>query len=182
MARIAGIVAQLSGPEKKSATESRRAPRVRHHVSFNAFVSSRLADGGSIEILCSDISVRGIGFYSRRLFKPSEQLAVSLTIQNIPAKLVLVRVKHCQYARKGMYRTGAEFVECIPDPTGAALPPDRWNIARGHIPTAMPHATQSTSPRPESASHPPGPSPHSSPTSPASAVSSTQPPRLQSGA
>jgi hypothetical protein len=125
--KVNGILQQLDhATTQKTAENRRQAPRVNVRLPLEAFLlgpTSRTP----IQIFTRNLSVSGVGFVSRRLFKDQERIAIRLRVKNMATKLCLARVTFGRYLSAGMHEMGAEFLECVKD-TGHTPIPRHWMV------------------------------------------------------
>jgi hypothetical protein len=127
LAKVELILEQLDHPQGEVAENRRRAPRVPVRVPLQLVVLGQTSPA-PIPIHSRNLSVSGLGFVSRRLFKMNERVAVYLRIQKLPAKVILGRITFSRYVSGGMYEMGAEFLECIAD-NGHGRIPSHWLVS-----------------------------------------------------
>ncbi len=127
LAKVKGILQQLDHATPQEMTENRRqAPRINVRLSLSVILLAS-ANPAPFEIFTRNLSVSGIGFVSRRLFKAEERIAIRLQVKDLATKLCLARVTFGRYLTGGMYEMGAEFLECIEDPGHAPIP-SHWML------------------------------------------------------
>ena len=135
--RITEIINNLDGPVENTDVKRRRQPRVK----FRAHLTVTLLSGTApapVEVITRNLSLSGVGFVCRRMFRQGERLAILLRVQKLPPKLILARVTFGRYVSGGLYEMGAEFVECISDARAAAANPripNHWMLAPGTVKT-----------------------------------------------
>jgi len=126
MTRVQEIVAQLDeNMGAQVARERRVAPRVKINIPVKVILLSGPTPA-PVEVYSRNISLSGLGFVSKRLFRRDERVAVVLRFGNLPTKLVLTRITFGRYVSEGLHEVGAEFLECIVDTKGKCDIPHRW--------------------------------------------------------
>jgi hypothetical protein len=124
--KIEALFQQLDYAPSSDAENRRRSPRLNVRLPLTAMLLS--ADILSpVSIFTRNISISGMGFVSRRLFKINERLAVKLQVAHLPCRLILARVTFSRYASGGLYEMGAEFIECIRDRQAQRIP-NHWLV------------------------------------------------------
>jgi hypothetical protein len=131
-AKIREILQQLDQLPVKNNDNRRKAPRVPVHIAMIVTLLSGIAPS-PVEIYSRNISLSGLGFVSRRMFRREERIAMLLRFPNTPPKLILARVTFGRYISSGLYEMGSEFLECINDPKNPDLIPNEW-VASAHTP------------------------------------------------
>jgi hypothetical protein len=132
LARVQSILLHLDARQKHAHDNRRRAPRVIVQMPL-AVVVLGVVNPAPVQIYSRNLSVSGIGFVSRRLFKPAERIVVYLRAEKLPSKLLLARITFGRYAGGGYYEMGAEFLESVPD-KGHTRIPDHWLLSGGTAP------------------------------------------------
>jgi hypothetical protein len=129
--QVGQIHAILESLDKLSAqreTENRRrSQRLTVRLGLSATVLGGPA-GAPMRIYTRNLSRSGMGFVSRRLFRKEERLAVLLKVQG-QGKLVLAEITFCRYVRRGLYESGARFLEAVKEGEGEGQVPAHWGSA-----------------------------------------------------
>ncbi len=73
-----------------------------------------------------DVSRSGIGFLSRRPFKPSERFVITLPHPSGIERVLLCKTVFCRYTSKSMHEIGAMFEATITAPRGKGKIPIEW--------------------------------------------------------
>ena len=125
IARIQEILRQMDEHLQSPSSDNRSAPRVNVRTPMTVnFLSG--AGASPVDVFTRNLSISGIGFVSRRMFRTEERVAISLKIPKLPAKMILARITFGRYINNGLYETGAEFLECIADARGSGTVPKQW--------------------------------------------------------
>ena len=82
--------------------------------------------GAAFRIQAEDVSLKGMGFFTRRRLQQNEYVVAPLQFREGGGMLVLFLVRFCRQLPSGGYRVGAEFSETLPDPTGTERIPQNW--------------------------------------------------------
>jgi PilZ domain len=80
----------------------------------------------AFKIRSEDVSLKGIGFQTRRRLYKNEQVVIPLQFQEGGGMLVLSRVCFCRELPNGGYRVGAEFADTLADPQCKERIPQTW--------------------------------------------------------
>jgi hypothetical protein len=124
LAKVQAILQQLEQPHPLSVENRRQARRVSVQMSLDVIVMG-MVNAPPVQIYSRNLSIAGIGFVSRRLFKAQERIVIFLRGKKLAGKLILARVTFGRYASGGYYEMGAEFLESIADRPDARIP-NRW--------------------------------------------------------
>jgi hypothetical protein len=155
LVKIEALFQQLDIVQSPQDLENRRhAPRLNVRVSLTAILLSAL-NPSPVPIFSRNISISGIGFVSRRLFKSHERIAIKIEIADLPPRLLLAEVTFSRYVSGGLYEMGAEFLECVRGRSASRIP-THWMLNAG--------ASRVTKPAP-STKHPDEPAPKETPAS-----------------
>lgn len=126
LVQIQEILARLDrGPLQSLSTNRRRAQRINLRTAMMAIVFHTTGPQ-EVKIFTRNISTSGVGFISRRPFKPEERVVIPFEVPGQTGKLVLAKLTFARYIPGGVYDAGAEFIECIPDPGGPDRIPEHW--------------------------------------------------------
>jgi hypothetical protein len=104
------ILQQLDAQSPGPDANRRRAKRITIRMALEVHLLSN-HNRPTSQIYTRNVSTSGIGFVTRRVFKPKEFLAFSFRIANHAPKLVLARVTFCRYVKGALHESGAEFIE-----------------------------------------------------------------------
>ena len=136
--KLKDILQQLD--ERVTATDvknRRGAQRIAIHTELSVLLLTGMTPS-TVEAFSRNISVSGIGFVSKRMFRRDEYISVPLRFANLPGKLILAKITFGRYLRAGLYEMGAEFHETVSNAKGNARLPDHWitlaNAARHSAP------------------------------------------------
>ncbi len=128
------ILQQLDAQNPGPGANRRTAKRLNVRMALTVHL---LSDHNSpiSQIYTRNVSTSGIGFVTKRVFKPKEYLAVSFQIGNHLPKLVLARVTFCRYVKGALHESGAAFVESITENTTLVdkIPPHWAQMAQPHF-------------------------------------------------
>lgn len=80
----------------------------------------------AFRIRSEDVSLKGIGFVTRRHLAQDELVVVPLQFREGGGMLVLCRICFCRAIADNGYRAGAEFVETLSDPNCKERIPAKW--------------------------------------------------------
>jgi hypothetical protein len=127
-ARVREIVEQLDHLQAKDAENRRKAPRVPFHLAMAVTVLTGTTPT-QVEVFSRNISLAGIGFVSRRMFRREERIAVLLEFPTLPPKLILARITFGRYISQGLYEMGSEFLECRSNPKNPQVIPTAWTLS-----------------------------------------------------
>lgn len=126
LAKITEIVSHLDEHLLGLDQENRRRlPRVTMRMEMTVVLLTGIAPT-PVDIYSRNISVSGMGFVCRRMFRAEERLALSLRIPKLPAKLLLARITFGRYIGGGLYEMGAEFLECVADTRAGEAGGTNW--------------------------------------------------------
>ncbi|HVT81863.1 MAG TPA: PilZ domain-containing protein [Phycisphaerae bacterium] len=136
LARLKDILSRLDEHIKKDEKENRRRlPRVAMRFPLGISLMTGHAPS-TVEIFTRNISGSGMGFVSRRLFRPEERIVIPFRIPKLPHKMVLARITFGRYLQAGLYEMGSEFLEAAKDLHGKAQIPVAWLHNSGASPAA----------------------------------------------
>jgi hypothetical protein len=82
--------------------------------------------GAAFKIRSEDVSLKGIGFFTKRRIYRNEYVVIPLQFREGGGQLVLCRICFCRQLPSGGYRAGAEFEEMLPDPKCKERIPSAW--------------------------------------------------------
>ncbi len=146
--KVTEIVKSLDGHLLEADQKNRRRlSRVALRMQITVTLLTGIAPS-AVDVLTRNISLSGLGFVCRRMFRPEERIAVLLRIPKVPPKLLLARVTFGRYIGGGLYEMGSEFLECISDARaaapagGTARIPNHWLVGASHAKAA--HVTAPT--------------------------------------
>ena len=113
--KVQAILQQLDYAQAHGGDDNRRrAARVNVRMPMAAVILGGV-NPAPVQIYSRNLSVSGIGFVSRRMFKREERVVIRLNVNNLAKKLILARVTFARYVTGGIYEVGAEFLECVQD-------------------------------------------------------------------
>jgi hypothetical protein len=119
------IIEQLDQLPARDAENRRKSPRVPFHLAMRITLLTGIAPA-PVEVFSRNISLAGLGFVSRRMFRREERIVVLLRFPKMPPKLILARITFGRYISGGLYEMGSEFLECVSDPKNPGLIPSHW--------------------------------------------------------
>ncbi len=124
--QIVSILAELkrSGEESLGRRHQRRA--VTQTLWLKRLPRPDLPRPAAFRIQTGDVSLKGIGFFSRRRLMAGELVVLPLQFKEGGGMLVLCEVRHCRSEPRGGYRVGVEFTETLPDPEVNERIPPAW--------------------------------------------------------
>lgn len=129
LAKVQAILQHLDHTDNPDVENRRRAPRVNVRLPLDVIVLG-VVNPAPVQVYTRNLSISGMGFVSRRMFKSNERVAIYLRAQGLASKLVLARVTFARYAGGGFYQMGAEFLDSIQD-RGNMRFPSHWNLVSG---------------------------------------------------
>jgi hypothetical protein len=150
LAKVTEIVSGLDAHLLDAKAENRRQrPRLKIRIAMSLILLGGTAPS-PVDIFTRNISLSGMGFVCRRMFRKGERIVVPLKIPAISPKMVLAQITFSRYIGGGFYEMGAEFLECAQDARAASKGciPNHWlsNAIVGKAPnTALPAAASPVS-------------------------------------
>jgi hypothetical protein len=126
--QIHAILESLDRGNAGASQNRRAAPRLPIRMGLPAIVllGAGAVAAAPVRIYTRNISRSGVGFVSRRMFKPNERLALSFQLPGHPPKIVLAQITFARYLRDALYESGARFLEAIADTAGLENIPAHW--------------------------------------------------------
>ena len=112
LAIITEVIRHLDQSPLSPHASRRKAPRCDVRTAMSAILLDK-ENHPRIRIFTRNISTSGIGFVSRRPFKPDERIAFDFNHPNAERKIIIAKVTFVRYVRKGMYEIGAEFLKAV---------------------------------------------------------------------
>ena len=92
MAQVEEILHSLDRLNVAADDNRRAAPRITVRLSLTVILLVGTPPGGTMRIFTRNVSRSGVGFISRRPFKPQERIAIAFDVANQESKLVLARI------------------------------------------------------------------------------------------
>src|ERR1035437_1913093 len=85
------------------------------------------------DIVCIDMTRKGMAFSSRISLAPKKMLAVKMPIRNAVGRFVLCRLCHCTPNADGRYVVGVEFVDAVSLTRNCQIPSKWFNYNQSNV-------------------------------------------------